>query len=507
MAIGAWTVPWYQGELSRGLLNDIDAQFAEVNSSVGDVLNNQVGTGLEGDTNLATLAAAGADQTTLQNVMGTEFTTFQNQFLEFDPLASDFQSFDVITFELAQSREKVPFSLVGQTVTEVAASNPTNVATRCQTAGTLIENDGKFDLVGGGPGSFSQVGGPSNIYGFAIQAPTVADFDGGGGGTATTAAVQIQICIDDATLPNPVIADELIQMDIGEIVTKNFEYGLIPPGLDLKVIIDDDGAANGGGQAYHVWIFRSDPTFETIPFINDDLGNLAATACPSVTVEVTDSGGVNGVSVDDSRVEMGHFFLPVFGEGFTAGGGTHGASTIVFDAASLGLPIMPGGPYFIDVFGPGGEFPFFADITCDNITGPVTVDADLVDAASFIAGLGGGFGDLQINIVDQFDVPITNTISFIDAGFAPIIYDVCEDGGAGVCFDNLTDFIVIGTLVDTAADGSFTITGMPTDPASPDNTGIYFVEVCAPGFFCNFTPVTITSGQLTTLDITIFLPV
>jgi len=432
----------------------------------------------------------------------------------FDLIADDFHQFEVITFELAPAREKVPFDLGGIPITEVVATDPSAVETRCQTAGTLIDEDGKYDDAAGGEGSFAQIDGPSNIYGFAIESPN--DFDADGNVVVPT-TIQIQICLDDDSLDNPVIIDELIQMEIDTIFTKNFEYGLIPPGVDLRVLIDDDVAPNGGGAVYNVWVFRSDPTIDTIPFINDDLGDLAATACTSITVNVTDDGGADGDSVDDSRVEMGHFFMPVFDEGFTENGGVGVPSTILFNAASLGLPIMPGGPYFIDVFGPGGEFPFFIDVTCDDVTGAVTVDATLVDADTFLAGLGGGNGDLTINVVDQFGVPVSDTIAFIDAGFAPIIYDVCEDGDAFAvndgdtgpeCFDEVFDLVLTGTgtLVDPVADGSFTITGMPTDPNSADDTGIYFVEVCAPNFFCNFTPVTITADETTTLDMTVFIP-
>ena len=157
-----------------------------------------------------------------------------------------------------------------------------------------------------------------------------------------------------------------------------------------------------------------------------------------------------------------------------------------------------------------------ADVFCDNNDSTIVVDIDLVDASTFLAGLGGGKGDLTVNIFDQFGAPIINTLAFVDAAFAPIIYDVCEDGDASAtndgneaatdCGDNLGDFLVIGTLDDTSADGTWKITDMPTDPTSPNNQGKYFMEVCTENFFCNFTSFNITEDVNTTVNVSIFVP-
>ena len=53
MAIGAWYMPWYQGQLGMGALQDVGNDLSDTRAAVDDVKKDLSGDGLTGKQDLA----------------------------------------------------------------------------------------------------------------------------------------------------------------------------------------------------------------------------------------------------------------------------------------------------------------------------------------------------------------------------------------------------------------------------------------------------------------------
>lgn len=499
MALGAWTMPMYTAGLNRAAFDTLGNQLTDTQNDISNVEQDISGGGLEGGLDLASIGATTADQSTLQKALGSNFNTFSNKFIKQDSSASQFQTVEVKTFEPAKPREKLPNDFTGSSHNEVAG---TPAATTCNADGTNFD----AGTAGGVQTLSTVVQGPSSIDGFAILAP--ADLDGAGNANPAFVLLELQICKDPG---GPVIVDEMMQIERDHMFTKNFAFGLIPPGSNLKVMINTDVE---GGMGYKIWIFRDNPIVQPIRIINDvggGLGNLG-TQCTSITVNVKDgSAGGGGAAINGASVKLNHSFMPLIGNKFSAGAGQ-----AVFAAADFG-GVMPPGLYFVDVTPPPGgaatAFPFHTQVDCKTGNLTPTVTAILATATQFAGAVVGGStaGALTVNIKDQSDAPLTNAFVKINAQFAPLIIKVCEDGsavGTG-CTNPETgtaagDTLPVSTLIDAAADGTFQLTGLPL----PGTTGGYGIGACkvtggAP--HCTFQSVTLTGAALT-VTLTISIP-
>lgn len=478
IAAGAWTMPLYQAQLAHDDALDIIDDIAKVQADADDLQADISGDGLTGKQDLVALMTAGANEDTLQQLMGDDFNEFQNEFFKLDPKASQFQNIEVKTFIPVKPRFKLPFDLLGFQVTESAGA-PGDVA--CNTAGTL------FDAVPPGPVTPLSLTGPASIDGWALMAPD----------TKLVRKVQLEICIDGAN--QPTIIDEIVDIGGNHTFTKNFEYGVLVNATNIRVVIND---SSNSGENYKLWMFTSNPVVEEIRSINDIGGGIAGFGkCGSITVNVKNAAGANQ---DNVNVNLEHSFLPLFKSEFT--GPPNAAGNVVFNPDDFG-GIMPAGQYFIDVFPPfglAGAFPVFEDEDCIPNENAV-VNVVLVTGAQFAAQGGAQQGNLVVNIKNQFGTPIANTRAFVDAVFAPLFNDVCENGGVAACFDGIVDNVPIGTLVDPTADGTFTINNLPLPPAV--TSGTYQVNICGqPPISCAFVPATLFPGQTTTIEVTLFDP-
>jgi len=516
LAIGSWTVPWYQGELAVGKLNQLDGNLDDLQDQVDDIKSNQEGTGAQG-TSLAQILAAGADENDLQNLLGDGWTAFNTGFLAFEDEAEAFSTFEVISFPPTVPRFKLPNDLAGTAVIEDRGNDPGDTA--CNTAGTALA-------------ATNALGHPFSVDGFAILAPD--DLDGDQGGNPGSDTIQIEVCISGAN--EIIIIDELFQIDKNEMITKNFDFGVVPDGKDLRVVINTSaGDASGTNVTYRVWMFYNDPVqIEEIKFVNDlqaggggvgATGGLAAFGfCDSITVKVDDS---NNKGVDDAFVIVGHDFLPFESSDLTSGGGAGTPATATFDTFDFG-GIMPGGEYFIEIFPPNlGDIPSFLDIDCPDLGANGEVgggdDDSTVEITVEVGGASAHFanaetGTIQVDIVNEVGVPIPNTQSFVDPFFAPFINDVCEDGTGTGSFDRSPDdgsicveiddgdlITGLGQIVDPAADGTFQITGLQMNPlSSGGNTGIYEIETCTDDFICDYKVVTLFKDTTTIVTMKLF---
>lgn len=493
MALGAWTMPMYTAGLNRAAFEDLGNEISETQNQVSNLESDVSGGGLEGGLDLVSLQATTSNEDDLQKALGSNFNSFSNKFIKKDSSASQFDTIEVKTFEPTKSRFKFPNDLVGMPINEQNGGGVDTPATStCTTNGTPFDsaNDG-------GAAAPLSATEPSLINGFALLAP---DYAANG-----DKIIEIQICMSPGS--GTVIIDELIQLSDLHAFTKNFDYGIIPPNQNLRVLIHDTANA---GETYRVWIFRSNPIVQPIRIINDvggGLGNLG-TQCTSITVNVKDGSAGAGANINGARVQLNHSFMPLTSSKFSSGAGQ-----AVFNNVDFG-GVMPPGLYFVEVTPPpanAAAVPFRAQVDCKtgNLTPVVT--ARLATLAEFSASVGGGnvAGALTVNIKDQSGAPLTNTFVRINAQFAPIVNLVC-DGVGNVCINpetgaNAGDTIAVGTLTDAAADGTFQLTNLPL-PGATGGYGVGACKVVAGVPKCTFQPVNLTTAA-TTVNLSIFIPV
>ena len=518
MGAGAFAVPWYQGQMQVGLLDVIDSNISSAASDASAAVQNQQGTGVSG-TSLIALAGQIVDQSKLKNIMGDSFTNFNTAFLTLDSEAQQFSNLEIRSFSPALETFKLPNDVDnGFAVNELngAPGSANHVCGDPDNAGTLFTVDP--DDTDGNVTTIADLGVPLGVTGFAIKAP---DYTGG-----NPHIVEVTLCIDDFEA----FADEIVKLIPNEIYTKNFNFGHLFPGDEIRIMIDDLETVadfNESNQNYEVWIFFTDPTtVDPIQHIDDKGGVLAGFGtCTSIKIDVEDSSG-NGDTTDGAFVQIFHSFLPFETAGVATGGNNAGtASSITIDASFFGGP-MPGGEYFIEVFPVDtGDVPAFSQIDCpdlgdDNAVGGAGANEDdatiettvIVDTAANVLA-GGNTGNLFIFIHNEFDVDITQTRIIVTPFFSAFDNVMCEDGVAGtpantICQDisGLDDStLAVGTLVDDAADGELQINNLPMDPTSPGgNTGDYFIDILTKeGIQCG-GPVSLFSGGTSTAEIFCF---
>ena len=491
MGAGAFAVPWYQGQMQVGLLAGIDTNISRASEAAGQAVQNQQGTGVSG-TSLIALAGALVDESKLKNIMGDDFTNFNSAFLTLDSEAQQFSNLEVRSFAPAVERFKLPNDVDNGFSVNELNGNPGDANHICgdtDDAGTLFNVDPDTDDAD--IDTISDLGVPLSVDGFAIKAPNYA------GGNPHI--VEVSVCIDGFET----FADEIVKLTPNEIFTKNFHFGHLFPGDDIRIMIDDlETVANfdESNENYEVWVFFSDPT--TVDFVQhiDDKGGVLGNfgTCTSIQVKLQDSTTA-GTPTNKSFVDLNHSFLPFFTGGVATGGGAAGnPASVTFNAGSFG-GAMPGGEYFIEVIpADTGDLSVFSQVDCpdlgdDNAVGGAGGDADdptvevtiTVDTASNVLA-AADTGDLEINVINESGVFIKNTRIFIFPFFSPFVVAVCEDGTAGtpaatICQDpaGLDDSTIeIGTLVDDNANGRLTIEDLPMDPGSAGgNSGVYFIDI------------------------------
>ena len=69
MAIGAWYMPWYQGQLGLGALQGVSDNLSDTKTAVDDVKKDLSGDGLTGKQDLVSLLSAGTDEDDLKSIL------------------------------------------------------------------------------------------------------------------------------------------------------------------------------------------------------------------------------------------------------------------------------------------------------------------------------------------------------------------------------------------------------------------------------------------------------
>ena len=515
MAIGAWYMPWYQGQLGMGALQDVGNDLSDTRAAVDDVKKDLSGDGLTGKQDLVSLLSAGTDEDDLKSLMGSDFDDFKGSFFKKDTSFNQFQNVKVQTIEPAHPRQLIPATLAGFDVAEFNGGAPLGV---CGTNG--VEFTADPDTVSGTINQLKQLLGPSSFDGFVITAP--ADLDGATANNPANHKLMVTICLeaDNPPFDGKVIAQEIFQIGTSQTITKNFDFGVIPPGLNIRVLLDD---ASDEGVTYNFWMIRNDPFVQNITTINDLNGSLGdlGNACTSITVTVKD-GATTPANISGANVNISHSFLPLSASKQSAV--TTGVAA--FTAGDFGGK-MPPGTYFIDVLPPAGKttFPFNVDVECggdDNVTSTATVTAILPSATQFAGSISGATtaGVLTIKAVDQFGAPVVPSGNkalsiLVDAEFAPIYNDICLDGDTADESDDPNDDadsacgsppqhqndVSFFTNTENKSTGTATLTGLPL----PGTSGQYFIDVCTAENLCGFAEPVLTSTAQTVI-VEIFIP-
>ena len=453
MAVGAWVMPMYNAQLAHDDAQQIQNSVKDVKAVVGSVEDGLTGGKDLGKQNIVGLIASGKEKTELTSLFGDDFDTFNSAFLGTQKKSgAGVAGVEFKTFNTPLPRSFLPNTLAPADIIESDAGT-------CTSDGTLL-------------GSAANT--PQQVLGFAITDRTAA-----------ANLVRIQVCASTGPLSGTIIIDEMVSVSAQNVLfTKNFDFGVVPPGSALRVLITTE---TDTADTFDFWLLIGDPQGgKEIPTMQGLTGN----PCNGVSVTVKNPAGNAALGVGTATVELSHSFIPF-----------HDSKPIDNNGQAIFPGPLPPGDYFIDVFPTSStQFPVFSDVTC-NAAAPGSAltnkDVNIKDASALATG---GTATLTVKVVDQNGAPLLKTGSFVDHASAPIINDVCNDGNSGartpndgtICQAISEGDTIFGNAVLTDTNtGQFSIASLPL--------GNYFINTCTSTFKCGAVEANLVSGGTTVI--------